>query len=98
LARHSQHNALTQRHIGLRTEFYVRVSERTGTSQIESQLRQTITRLQTTIANKNIELTQPRADVPELVRTINVLVLENQERRAARDQETPTVIPFRSRH
>lgn len=91
-------NALTQRHIDLRNEFYARVREHSGTSQVEGQLRQTITRLQTTIANKNKELAQLRADVPELVRTINVLTLENQELRAAHELDNPTVIPIRPKH
>jgi len=37
----------------------------------------TIARLKVTIANKNTELDQLRVDVPALVRTINVLTLEN---------------------
>lgn len=90
-------NALTQRHTDLRTEFYTRVRERSGTSEVEDSLRKTITRLKNTIANKNTELEQLRADVPALVRTINVLTLENQQLREAREQNHPTVVPIRGR-
>ncbi|MCA1655443.1 MAG: hypothetical protein LC635_03120 [Pseudonocardiaceae bacterium] len=90
-------NALTQRHTDLKTEFYTRVHERDGTSEAETRLRTTITRLKNTITNKNTELEQLRADVPALVRTINVLTLENQQLRDARAQNDPTVIPFRPR-
>jgi hypothetical protein len=49
-------------------------------------------------ANKNTELDQLRADVPTLVRTINVLTLENQQLREAHTQTNPTVVPFPPRH
>jgi len=90
-------NALTQRHTDLKTEFYTRVRER-GTSEVEDQLRNTITRLKNTIANKNTELEQLRADVPAVVRTINVLTLENQQLREAHKQNLPTVVPLRPRY
>ncbi|WP_206078080.1 hypothetical protein [Prauserella endophytica] len=90
-------NALTQRHTDLKTEFYTRVRERNGTSEVEDRLRKTITRLKNTIANKNTELEQLRADVPALVRAINVLTLENQQLREAREQNLPTVVPIRFR-
>lgn len=88
-------NALTQRHTDLKTEFYERVRQRGATPDVEARLRDTITRLKKTIASKNTELAQLRADVPELVRAINVLVLENQQLREARDQADPTVVPLR---
>lgn len=90
-------NALTQRHLDLKTEFYTRVREHGGPSEVEDRLRKTIARLKNTIANKNNELEQFRADVPALVRTINVLALENQQLREAREQNLPTVVPLRSR-
>ncbi|MFI9452601.1 hypothetical protein [Amycolatopsis sp. NPDC052450] len=82
-------NALTPRHTDLKTEFYTRVRERAGTSEVEDRPRATITRLKNTIANKNTELKQLRADVPALVRTIKVLTLENQQLREAREQILP---------
>ncbi len=90
-------NALTQRHTDLKNEFYTRVREHGGPSEVEERLRKTITRLRNTIANKNTELEQLRADVPALVRTINVLTLENQQLRQAREHNLPTVIPLRDR-
>jgi hypothetical protein len=38
-----------------------------------------IAKLRQTIANKNTELTQLRADVPALVRAVNTLTLELQQ-------------------
>ncbi|MGH3885389.1 MAG: hypothetical protein ACRDSZ_02280 [Pseudonocardiaceae bacterium] len=87
-------NALTQRHTDLKAEFYARVQARSGTSAVETRLRQTIARLKATIANKNTELHRLRADVPALVRTINVLTLENQQLREAHTQTNPTVVPL----
>jgi uncharacterized coiled-coil protein SlyX len=91
-------NALTQRHTDLRAQFYAHVQARGGTSEVETRLRQTITRLKATIANKNTELDRLRADLPALVRTINVLTLENQQLREAHTQTNPTVVPFPTRH
>jgi hypothetical protein len=62
-------NALTQR--DLKAEFYARVQERGGVSEVEARLRATITKLKKTIANKNTELQQLRADVPALARVVN---------------------------
>jgi hypothetical protein len=69
-------NALTQRHVDLKGEFYARVRQRGARPDVEAQLREMIRRLKKTIDNKNKELTQLRTDVPGLVRTINVLTLE----------------------
>jgi chromosome segregation ATPase len=90
-------NALTQRHTDLKAEFYKRVQQRGDTSEVETRLRQRITRLTATIANKNTELTQLRADVPALVRTINVLTLENQQLRETHAQIKSTVLSLRPR-
>jgi hypothetical protein len=48
----------------------------------EARLRATIAKLRQTIANKNRELAQLRADAPALVRAVNQLTLELQETRA----------------
>ncbi|RBM18617.1 hypothetical protein DI005_18130 [Prauserella sp. PE36] len=90
-------NALTQRHTDLRAEFYTRVRENGGPSEVEDRLRQTIVRLKNTIANKNTELEQFREDVSSLVRAINVLTLENQQLREANTQDEPAVVPLRPR-
>jgi hypothetical protein len=72
-------NALTQRHLDLKPEFYQGVQERTGELEVEVRLRATITMLKKTITNKNDELKRLRADVPALVRALNQLTLENQQ-------------------
>ncbi len=88
-------NALTQRHPDLKKEFYECVRERGGTSEDEIRLRATIARLRQTIASKNKELSQLRADVPALVRAVHQLTLENQQLRDARADGS--VIPLTGR-
>jgi chromosome segregation ATPase len=75
-------NALTQRHTDLKDEFYQRIRERGADNEDEARLGATIAKLRQTIANKNRELAQLRADVPALVRAVNQLTLELQETRA----------------
>ncbi|GGW87807.1 hypothetical protein [Streptomyces noursei] len=90
-------NALTQRHLDLKKEFYDRLKERGTTPDVEVRLRQNIVKLKTTIANKNKELDQLRADVPALIRALNQLTLENQQLREALAQPDPNVVPLRGR-
>jgi len=90
-------NALTQRHTDLKNEFYARVAERGAPSEGETRLRATIAALKKTIANKNADLTQLRADVPALVRAVNQLTLENQALREALANPDAAVIPIRRR-
>lgn len=90
-------NALTQRHTDLKAEFYARVAERGAPPEAETRLRATIAALKKTIANKNAELAQLRADVPALVRAVNQLTLENQELREALASPSAEVIPIRGR-
>lgn len=90
-------NALTQRHTDLKAEFYTRAAERGEPSEVETRLRATIAALKKTIANKNAELAQLRADVPALVRAVNQLTLENQELREALASPSAEVIPLRGR-
>jgi chromosome segregation ATPase len=75
-------NALTQRHTDLKDEFYQRIRERGADNADEARLRATIAQLRKTIASKNRELAQLRADAPALVRAVNQLTLELQETRA----------------
>jgi chromosome segregation ATPase len=91
-------NALTQRHPDLRNEFYERVKERGATPEVEARLRATIVTLKNTIASKNKELDQLRADVPALVRAINQLTLENRQLREQLADAGPDIIPLRSRN
>jgi len=87
-------NALTQRHLDLKNEFYERVKERGATPDAEARLRATIGKLKQTIASKNRELGRLRADVPALVRAVNQLTLENQQLRERLDQPAANVIPL----
>jgi len=88
-------NALTQRHTDLKNEFYDRIKAAGAHNEDEARLRATIARLRQTIANKNTELAQLRADVPALVRAVNQLTLENQQLRDA--HSGGSVIPFPDR-
>jgi hypothetical protein len=90
-------NALTQRHPDLRAEFYRRAAERGAASTVETQLRETIAKLKKTLANKNAELAQLRADVPALVTVANCLALENKQLREAITQPHATVVGFPGR-
>ncbi|MFH8553986.1 hypothetical protein [Streptomyces celluloflavus] len=91
------HNALTQRHLDLKNEFYERVKERGATPDAEARLRTTIVKLKKTIASKNQELDRFRADVPALVRVVNQLTLENQQLREQLDVAAANVIPLPGR-
>jgi len=90
-------NALTQRHTDLKDEFYQRIKARGADNGDEARLRTTIAKLKQTIAAKNKELAQLRADVPALVRVVNQLTLENQQLRDMRAGGDGNVIPFPSR-
>ena len=89
-------NALTQRHTDLKDEFYQGIRERGADNGDEARLRATIAQLRKTIASKNRELAQLRADVPALVRAVHQLTMENQQ---LRDTHTAAgiVIPFPGR-
>jgi septal ring factor EnvC (AmiA/AmiB activator) len=90
-------NALTQRHTDLKNEFYQCVKERGGPSELETRLRETISKLRATIDNKNRELKQLRADVPALVRVINQLTMENEQLRDQLAEPSGAVIAFPQR-
>jgi chromosome segregation ATPase len=90
-------NALTQRHTDLKDEFYQRIRERGSANEDEARLRATIARLRQTIASKNKELAQLRADVPALVRAVNQLTMENQQLRDTHASAGCSVIPFPGR-
>jgi hypothetical protein len=90
-------NALTQRHTDLKDEFYQRIKENGAHNGDEARLRATIAKLKQTIAAKNKELAQLRADVPALVRVVNQLTLENQQLRDMRSGADGNVIAFPGR-
>lgn len=90
-------NALTQRRLDLKNQFYENARQRGATPDVEIRLRATITRLKGTIASSNRELAQLRADVPDLVRVINQLSAENLELRAQLKMPAANVVPIRRR-
>jgi septal ring factor EnvC (AmiA/AmiB activator) len=90
-------NALTQRHTDLKNEFYKRVKDTGADNEDGARLRATIARLRQTIAGKNRELAQLRADVPALVRAVSQLTLENQQLRDMHAGTGGSVVPFPGR-
>lgn len=88
-------NALTQRHLDLKNDFYERVKARGGTPDVEARLRKRIVELKKTIANKNDEITQLRADVQGFLAENTRLTLENQELRDVLSGNKANVTPLR---
>ncbi|MER5640740.1 hypothetical protein ABT095_27800 [Kitasatospora sp. NPDC002227] len=88
-------NALTQRHLDLKNEFYQQVKARTGTSEVETRLRAKIVTLKTTIANKNTEIARLKADVTGFLAENTRLTLETQELRDVLNGKTANVTPLR---
>ncbi|MFD8006507.1 hypothetical protein [Streptomyces mirabilis] len=77
-------NALTQRHLDLKNEFYTKVKERGHPTDAETRLRKQVVRLKELREKDKAELEQLRADVEGLVRVINQLTLENRQLRELR--------------
>ncbi|MGA5205454.1 hypothetical protein [Streptomyces variegatus] len=84
--------ALMKRHADLKNEFYERV--RNETPEPERRLRETVTRLKKTIANKNDEMERLRQQVTRLALAGAVLT---QQRDAATEPSTApnNVVPLR---
>ncbi|WP_060886749.1 hypothetical protein [Streptomyces caniscabiei] len=82
------HNALTQRHLDLKNEFYAQVRARGQTPDSEIRLRQQIVKLKELRAKDTEELSQLRTDVAHLVRAVNQLTVENRQLRGALSQPT----------
>ncbi|WP_411576576.1 hypothetical protein [Streptomyces mutabilis] len=72
-------NALTQRHLDLKNEFYAKVKERGQPTDVEVRLRRQIVKLKELRADDKDELAQLRADREALVRVVNQLTLENRQ-------------------
>lgn len=89
-------NALTQRHTDLKNEFYGEVAARGATPDVEVRLRAQIATLKKTVANQRKDLERLRADVPALVRVVNVLTAENQQLRTLLENPPANVIPLRN--
>jgi uncharacterized coiled-coil protein SlyX len=90
-------NALTQRHLDLKNEFYRKVADRGAIPDVEVRLRAEITKLKKTIANQRHDLDRLRLDVPALVRVVNALTAENQELRSLLEMPPDNVVPLRDR-
>jgi chromosome segregation ATPase len=87
--------ALMKRHADLKNEFYERVRNETPqTPEPERRLRETVTRLKKTIANKNDEIERLRQQVTRLALAGAVLT---QQRDAATEPSTApnNVVPLR---
>ncbi|MGW3974470.1 hypothetical protein ACWEFD_34960 [Streptomyces ardesiacus] len=72
-------NALTQRHLDLKNEFYAKVKERGQPTDVEVRLRKQIVKLKELRSDDKDELAQLRADREALVRVVNQLTLENRQ-------------------
>ncbi|MFF7651748.1 hypothetical protein ACFZCY_18555 [Streptomyces sp. NPDC007983] len=84
-------NALTQRHLDLKNDFYTQVRARGQTPDSEIRLRQQIVKLKELRAKDTTELSQLRTDVDHLVRAVNQLTVENRQLRGALPQPTSLV-------
>ncbi|MCD9193409.1 hypothetical protein [Streptomyces albireticuli] len=74
-------NALTQRHLDLKNEFYAKVKERGQPTDVELRLRKQVVKLKTLRQKDQAELTALRQDVEALVRVVNQLTTENRRYR-----------------
>lgn len=75
-------NALTQRHVDLKNEFYDKVRERGQIPDSEKRLRQQIVKLKELRANDKAQIAQLQADREGLVRIVHQLTVENRQLRA----------------
>ncbi|MGW2698222.1 hypothetical protein [Streptomyces sp. NPDC001296] len=69
-------NALTQRHLDLKNEFYAKVKQRGQPTDVETRLRKQVVRLKELREKDRAELEQLRSDCAGLVRVVNQLTLE----------------------
>ncbi|WP_406358441.1 hypothetical protein [Streptomyces sp. NBC_00658] len=72
-------NALTQRHLDLKAEFYDKVRARGQMPDSEKRLRQQIVKLKELREHDKAEIVQLQADLESLARVVHQLTLENQQ-------------------
>jgi transposase-like protein len=72
-------NALTQRHLDLKNDFYAQVRARGQTPDSEIRLRRQIVKLKELRAKDATELAQLRTDVEHLVRAVTQLTVHNRQ-------------------
>ncbi|TGA95194.1 hypothetical protein E2651_34850 [Streptomyces sp. MZ04] len=77
-------NALTQRHLDLKNDFYARVRTRGGTPDRELRLRKQIVQLKELRATDAEEIKQLRADVEALFAALHVSESESRQLREQR--------------
>jgi hypothetical protein len=75
-------NALTQRHLDLKAEFYDRVRARGEMPDSEKRLRQQIVKLKELRKSDKAEIAQLQTDREALVRAVHQLTVENRQLRA----------------
>lgn len=75
-------NALTQRHLDLKAEFYDKVRARGETPDSEKRLRQRIVKLKELRETDKAEIVRLQTDLEALVRVVHQLTLENRKLRA----------------
>ena len=76
-------NALTQRHLDLKSDFYAQVKARGQLPDSEIRLRKQIVKLKELRQGDTKELGQLQTDVEHLVRVVNQLSSENRQLRNA---------------
>ena len=84
-------NALTQRHVDLKNDFYARIKERGHPTDAEVRLRKQVVKLKTLRQKDQRELAALRQDVESLVRVVNQLTAENRRYRQQLTAPQPTV-------
>ncbi|MFE0790269.1 hypothetical protein ACFW4T_29900 [Streptomyces mutabilis] len=88
--------ALMKRHADLKNEFYERVrAETQQVPETEKRLRETVTKLRQTIANKNAEIEELRQQVILLTLASAVLTRQQEDPSAPLRSKPGNVIPFR---
>lgn len=84
-------NALTQRHLDLKNDFYAQVRARGQTPDSEIRLRQQIVKLKELRTQDATELAQLRTDVEQLVRIVNQLTAHNRQLLHSLSQPNPPI-------
>ncbi|MFB6502066.1 MULTISPECIES: hypothetical protein [unclassified Streptomyces] len=84
-------NALTQRHLDLKNEFYEKVRARGATPDSEKRLRRQVTKLKELRAADAEELAALRADVEALVGALHQAQMENRQLRQRLAAPDPAV-------
>ncbi|MEU0343152.1 hypothetical protein ABZ092_30435 [Streptomyces bobili] len=84
-------NALTQRHLDLKNDFYAKVKERGQPTDAEARLRKQVVKLKELRQSEKAERAQLKADVEALVRAVNLLTQENRQLRKQLTDPDPVV-------